>query len=74
MNPAKSFSGLLFLGWILKVSIGAFLDYGINASDTGLGAVDDRSFTVNMRSTIKFWNINLSTLYVSAAKIFFCYC
>lgn len=68
MNPAKSLSGMLFLVIVVEICNGGLLDYGKNAGDTGMGTVDDGSFIVNMRSTIKFWNTYLSTLYVSVAK------
>ncbi|XP_057293508.1 uncharacterized protein LOC130622121 isoform X2 [Hydractinia symbiolongicarpus] len=66
MNPAKSLSGLLFLVSVVEICIGALLDYGKNAGDTGIGAVDDGSFTVNMRSAIKFWNTYLTTLHINS--------
>ncbi|XP_057292679.1 sushi, nidogen and EGF-like domain-containing protein 1 [Hydractinia symbiolongicarpus] len=66
MNPAKSLSGLLLLVSFVEICFGAFLDYGTNAGDTGLGAVDDGAFIVNINSTIKFWNTYLSTLYINS--------
>lgn len=66
MNPAKSLSGLLFLVSVVEICVGALLDYGKSAGDTGMGTVDDRSFIVNMRSTIKFWNTYLLTIYINS--------